>query len=125
MNKKILGLGILLATLISFFGFAAAATISDASSNTHHASTSYKYVNNRYITGSTDKLTSNINFKSTPKTYTSKDWINETTAIQTMGLLNGSKTTIKKLKTQQNYSKSSKTSPETISIKINTKRLSL
>jgi hypothetical protein len=94
MDKKIMGI-LFLVVLVSFSGIAAASTIGDTGSTIIYTSTSDK-ANNWYISTLTDQFSSTYTSKVEQQKYISKDWISETTAIQTRNFLKESKSTIRK-----------------------------
>lgn len=93
MDKKLLGI-LVLVVLISFSG--CAFVCADSGPTVVNMSTS-EHDNNWYISlhipKSTDVLYSSSTSKVISKKYTSKDWINETTATDTLKLLKTGKTT--------------------------------
>ncbi len=90
---KIISMGILLVTLVAFSGFASATTVSNTGSNVHYVSSSLKWVNNWYITTSTDKNSSTFVFKGKYQKHTSKGWITIVTGLMTVNFLKVNSTT--------------------------------
>jgi hypothetical protein len=90
-----MSVGLLLVTIITFSGFATATTISNTGSNVHYISSSQKWVNNWYITTSTDKKSSTFVFKGKLLKHTSKGWNTIETASMTVNFLKVNITTTK------------------------------
>ncbi len=90
-----MGIALLLVTLIAFSGFASAATISNTGSNVHYVTSSQKWVNNWYITTSTDKKSSTFVFQGKYQKHTSKGWSTSLTVLMTFNLLKVSNTATK------------------------------
>lgn len=95
MNNRILSIGLILVTLISFSGFSYATTISNTGSNIHSDVSALRYVNSWYISTSTHKTSSTIVFKVKVQNLTSNVWITGSNFKFTIQYLKVSKTKIK------------------------------
>jgi hypothetical protein len=89
-----MGTALLLVSIISFSGFASAATISNSGSNVYYHTSTDKYINNWYIT-SANTASSTFVFKATNQKHTSKGWNTVFKFMMTMNFLKVSKTTTK------------------------------
>lgn len=90
-----MSMGLLLVTIIAFSGFASATSVSNTGSNVHYVSSSVKWVNNWYITTSTDKKSSTFVFKGKYEKHTSKGWSTLVTALMTVNFTKVNNTTTK------------------------------